>query len=118
MALVFAKISSWVKDFSEMMDQYQHNIGPMPGVIWILTNIQHVLLEIIMCLLIKMCAVCFVAAERRLASLQDASLHDIRKPQQVSEDMLQEPDDDPITFIAVLVESLGTLKKMPEAVDV
>ena len=45
-------------------------------------------------------------------------LEQIAAPRQITEDVHADPESDPIHFLAVIIESLAILKKMPEAIDV
>ena len=58
------------------------------------------------------------AAEEALRCLQKVKLEDISAPQQITEDLNVDPERDPVQYIAILVESLATLHRMPEAIDV
>ena len=61
----------------------------------------------------------FLAAEQNLKKMLEVKLEDISQAQTIIEDIhLTEPDADAVHFIAILVESLAILKKMPEAIDV
>ncbi|KAK2144045.1 hypothetical protein LSH36_791g00032 [Paralvinella palmiformis] len=57
------------------------------------------------------------AAEEALRCLQKVKLEDISAPQQITEDLNVDPERDPVQYIAILVESLATLHRMPEAID-
>ena len=48
----------------------------------------------------------------------DVKLEDVALPQQITEDIHVDPDNDSVHFLAVIIESLAVLKKMPEGIDV
>ena len=45
-------------------------------------------------------------------------LEDVMTPRHVTEDLLVDPELDPVNFLSLIVESLATLKKLPQAIDV
>lgn len=57
------------------------------------------------------------AEEEALRSLMSADLAAISKPQQVIEDQNLDPDGNPLNFLAILVQSLALLKRLPEAIE-
>lgn len=59
-----------------------------------------------------------VAADENLRKLMDVKLEQIAQPRHVTEDVLCDAEDDPVNFLSLIVESLATLKKMPEAIQV
>ncbi len=63
-------------------------------------------------------ASCVPVAEQALKRLQEVKLEEVSAPQQITEDLNVDPERDPVQYIAILVESLAMLRKMPEAIDV
>ena len=56
--------------------------------------------------------------DKRLASLTSVSLEEVARPHEITEDLNVNPEDDPVYFIAILIECLAMLRKLPEAIDV
>lgn len=57
------------------------------------------------------------AEEEALRSLMSADLAAISKPQPAIEDQNLDPDGNPLGFLAVLVQSLALLKRLPDAAE-
>ena len=53
-----------------------------------------------------------------LQQLMSVQLEDVMTPRHVTEDLLVDPELDPVNFLSLIVESLATLKKLPQAIDV
>ena len=48
----------------------------------------------------------------------DVKLEDVSKPQHITEDLHVDPEHDPVKFLAIIIESIATVKKMNEAIEV
>jgi len=57
------------------------------------------------------------AEEEALRMLMSADLAAISLPQQTIEDQSMDPDGNPLAFLAILIQSLALLKKLPEAIE-
>ena len=57
-------------------------------------------------------------AEQNLKRLTTVNLDRLVAPRHITEDLDTDPETDVVHFIAVLIESLAMLKKLPEAIEV
>ena len=59
-----------------------------------------------------------LVAEQNLKRLTTVNLDRLVAPRHITEDLDTDPETDVVHFIAVLIESLAMLKKLPEAIEV
>ena len=45
-------------------------------------------------------------------------LDDVMAPRHVTEDLLVDPEHDAVNFLSLIIESLATLRKLPQAIEV
>ena len=60
----------------------------------------------------------FSIADSKLQSLMSVDLNEIAKPKPINEDININPEDNTVHFIAILLECLALLRRLPEAIDV
>ena len=60
----------------------------------------------------------FSVADSKLQSLMSVDLNEIAKPKPINEDININPEDNTVHFIAILLECLALLRRLPEAIDV
>ena len=56
--------------------------------------------------------------DSKLQSLMSVDLNEIAKPKPINEDININPEDNTVHFIAILLECLALLRRLPEAIDV
>ena len=60
----------------------------------------------------------FSITDSKLQSLMSVDLNEIAKPKPINEDININPEDNTVHFIAILLECLALLRRLPEAIDV
>ncbi len=57
-------------------------------------------------------------SDSMLTSLMSVDLNEIAKPKEMVEDTNVNPEDNTVHFIAIILECLALLRRLPEAIDV
>ena len=65
-----------------------------------------------------MCSVVILLTDSKLQSLMSVDLSEVAKPKPINEDTNINPEDNTVHFIAILLECLALLRRLPEAIDV
>lgn len=62
--------------------------------------------------------VSILEAEKQVKQLLAVDLVEVLRPHQVTEDITVGPDEDPVQYLAVLIECLALLRRLMDSVDV